>query len=208
MPVIAEMKVPHQFPKALFISQGFLVACYMSFGMVIYMYCGQYITSPSLANAGGTLEKIAYGISIPGFMMTSTLWVHVAAKFLLVRILRDSPHLQANSVVHWATWLASTIGLTILSFILAKAIPFFNYIPGLIGSLCCSPTCLVIPAFMGLYLHKGKWFSGGDVTAICVLHGITIVGGSFMAIAGTYTTIQSIVDAYAAGGVAGAFTCG
>ena len=28
------------------------------------------------------MEKIAYGIAIPGFMMTSTLWVHIAAKFV------------------------------------------------------------------------------------------------------------------------------
>ncbi|KAI8256928.1 N amino acid transport system protein [Colletotrichum sp. SAR 10_77] len=54
---------------------------------------------------GGTLEKIAYGISIPGFIMTTTLWVHLAAKFLLVRILRNSVHLQNKSFVHWATWL-------------------------------------------------------------------------------------------------------
>lgn len=45
-------------------------------------YCGQYVASPSLASAGGTLEKIAYGISVPGFIMTSTLWVHLAAKFV------------------------------------------------------------------------------------------------------------------------------
>ena len=84
MPVIAEMRAPKTFPKALFILQGFLVACYISFGMVVYMYCGVYIASPSLASAGGTLEKVAYGVSIPGFMMTSTLWVHVAAKFVRV----------------------------------------------------------------------------------------------------------------------------
>lgn len=45
-------------------------------------YCGQYVASPSLGSAGGTLEKIAYGIAIPGFIMTSTLWVHLAAKFV------------------------------------------------------------------------------------------------------------------------------
>ncbi|KAK5058751.1 hypothetical protein LTR84_011015 [Exophiala bonariae] len=208
MPVIAEMKVPKTFPKALFISQGLLVACYMSFGMVVYMYCGQYIASPSLASAGGTLEKIAFGVSIPGFMMTSTLWVHIAAKFLLVRILRDSDHLQDNSFTHWATWLSSTIGLTILSFLLAEAIPFFNFILGFIGSLCCSPTCLVIPAIMGLYMHQGRYFSNKKTIVLCGIHCITIVGGSFMTIAGTYTTIQSIIDAYASGGVKAAFTCG
>ena len=47
-----------------------------------FSYCGQYVASPSLASAGGTLEKIAYGISVPGFIMTSTLWVHLAAKFV------------------------------------------------------------------------------------------------------------------------------
>lgn len=49
-------------------------------------YCGQYVASPSLASAGGTLEKIAYGVSIPGFIMTSTLWVHLAAKFVSAAI--------------------------------------------------------------------------------------------------------------------------
>lgn len=61
---------------------------------------------------------------------------------------------------------------------------------------------------MGLYMQQGKYFSNKRTTALCVIHCITVVGGSFMAIAGTYTTIQSIVDAYAAGGVKAAFTCG
>ncbi|KIW10754.1 hypothetical protein PV08_10053 [Exophiala spinifera] len=207
MPVMAEMKVPRTFPKALFISQGLLVACYISFGLVVYVYCGIYVASPSLASAGGTLEKVAFGISIPGFIMTSTLWTHVAAKFLFVRILRGSDHLQSNSVKHWVSWLSSTISLTIVSFLLAEAIPFFSLILGLIGSLCCSPTCLVIPGCMGLYMQRGNYKSSRKIMALCTLHCVTIVGGSFMAIAGTYTTIQSIVDAYASDSVAKAFSC-
>jgi hypothetical protein len=60
---------------------------------------------------------------------------------------------------------------------------------------------------MGLYMHRGNYFSSKKVMVICAIHCITVVGGSFMAIAGTYTTIQSIVDAYSSGGVKGAFTC-
>lgn len=37
MPVIAEMKAPKQFTKSLFTSQGFLAACYISFGVVVYV---------------------------------------------------------------------------------------------------------------------------------------------------------------------------
>ncbi|KAF7563731.1 hypothetical protein G7046_g380 [Stylonectria norvegica] len=207
MPVIAEMRNPKSYLKALFSSQGALSACYISFGMVVYFYCGQYVASPSLASAGGTIEKIAYGISIPGFIMTSTLWVHLAAKFLLVRILRDSDHLQSNSAIHWVTWLGSTLGITTLAFIVAEAVPFFSYLLGLIGSLCCAPTCLIIPAFMGLYMDRGNHRSSKVKMAICGLHFFTIILGAFITVAGTYTTISSIIDAYHSGAVGGAFTC-
>jgi len=29
----------------------------------------------------------------------------VAAKYLFVRILRNTGHLQANTLIHWGTWL-------------------------------------------------------------------------------------------------------
>ncbi|KAJ5385737.1 transmembrane amino acid transporter protein-domain-containing protein [Penicillium cosmopolitanum] len=167
MPVISEMKSPKSFSKSLFSSQGFLVICYVSFAIVVYLFCGQYVASPSLGSAGGTIEKIAYGISIPGFIMTSTLWVHLASKFLLVRILRNSKH------------LGSTIGISSLAFIIAEAVPFFGYLIGLIGSLCCAPTCLIIPALMGLYMYSED----------------------------NSHVVQSVIDAYQAGNVGGAFSC-
>lgn len=40
------------------------------------------------------------------------------------------------------------------------------------------------------------------------LHIFTFVIGSFITVAGTYTVIQSIIDAYSSGEVGGAFTCG
>lgn len=36
----------------------------------------------------------------------------------------------------------STLGITVLAFIIAEAVPFFSYLIGLIGSLCCAPTCV------------------------------------------------------------------
>ncbi|KAF5004539.1 hypothetical protein FDECE_8971 [Fusarium decemcellulare] len=207
MPVVAEMRVPSAFPKALFSSQAFLMACYVSFGMVVYYYCGQYVASPSLASAGGTVEKIAYGISIPGFIMTSTLWVHLAAKFLLVRILRNSTHLQSNTIIHWSTWLGSTLGISAIAFITAEAIPFFSYLIGLIASFCCAPTCFIFPALMALYMDKGNHTSSKLKMALFALHIFTALLGAFITVAGSYTSIQSIINAYNDGIVGGAFTC-
>lgn len=60
---------------------------------------------------------------------------------------------------------------------------------------------------MGLYMHRGQYTSSKKTMALCAFYSVTVVGGSFMAIAGTYTTIQSIVDAYAGGSVKHAFSC-
>lgn len=37
MPVIAEMRSPKLFTKSLYTSQAFLAACYISFGVVVYV---------------------------------------------------------------------------------------------------------------------------------------------------------------------------
>ena len=47
----------------------------------------------------------ADGIALPGLWVTCILYLHLAAKYFFVRLLRNSKHLQSNSVVHWGTWL-------------------------------------------------------------------------------------------------------
>lgn len=66
---------------------------------------------------------------------------------------------------------------------------------------------LIIPAFMGLYMDWEKRSSSKVKMSFCALHIFTIVLGSFMTVVGTYTTIQSIIDAYNDGRVGSAFTC-
>ncbi|KAL6850718.1 hypothetical protein ACO1O0_007843 [Amphichorda felina] len=139
MPVIAEMRSPKLFTKSLYTSQAFLAACYISFGVVVYV--------------------------------------------------------------------GATIGISAVAFIIAGAVPFFSYLIGLIGSLCCAPTCLVIPAFMGLSLEWKSRKESKVKMATCCLHIFTVVLGLFITVSGTYTTIQSIVDAYNSGAVGKPFTC-
>jgi hypothetical protein len=71
------------------------------------------------------MKKAAYGVGLIGLIVSACLYLHVscfflivqltsvkaanaiqvAAKYLFVRILRDSRHLQQNTVLHWGTWL-------------------------------------------------------------------------------------------------------
>lgn len=63
--LLAEMREPRDFPKALYMLQTFEIIFYTVAAVVIYYYVGQEVTSPALGSAGPVLKKVAYGIAIP-----------------------------------------------------------------------------------------------------------------------------------------------
>lgn len=48
VPVIAEMKQPKDYKKALFTCMAILNASYLSFSLVVYRWCGAWVANPSL----------------------------------------------------------------------------------------------------------------------------------------------------------------
>lgn len=207
LPVISEMKRPKDYSKAVYLSMTLVTASYLTFSLVIYRWCGKWISSPSLGSAGETIKRVAYGIALPGLLVSGCLYVHVAAKYLFVRILRDSKHLQSNSPVHWGTWLGCTVGLSAVSFILAEAIPIFTYILALVGALCYAPLAVSLPGWLWLHSHWGYW-KGGVVRKGCYILHVLMVGlGLFVAVAGTYGVVMQIMQAYQDGKIDGVFSC-
>ncbi|KAJ5775297.1 uncharacterized protein N7511_000308 [Penicillium nucicola] len=186
LPVISEMRRPKDYPKAVYLSMSLVTASYLTFSLVIYAWCGKWIASPSLGSAGETVKRVAYGIALPGLIISGCLYVHVAAKYIFVRILRNSRHLQANTAVHWGTWLSCTIGVAAISFVLACAIPIFNYV---------------------LALSSGLLEGGVLRMMMYAFHVFLVLLGLFMAVGGTYGVVVQIKDAYADGEIASAFSC-
>lgn len=200
LPVISEMREPRDYRKALFLCMGFVTAAYLCFSLVVYRWCGTWVASPSLGSAGQTIKQVAYGIGLVGLIVSACLYLHVAAKYCFVRILRDSRHLQANTVVHWATWLGLTFGMAALSFILAEAVPIFNYLLALTGSLCFAPMAIMLPGWLWMYDHQ-EWRGSGRVwqKAVYWAHAALIPLGFFMCVGGTYGVVEVIIEAYASG---------
>jgi hypothetical protein len=58
-----------------------------------------------ILSAGQTVKVVAFGIGMIGLIVSVCIYLHVAAKCLFVRFLRNSQHLQANAFVHWGTSL-------------------------------------------------------------------------------------------------------
>lgn len=207
LPVISEMREPKDFRKALFICMGIVTAAYLSFSLVVYRWCGQWVASPSLGSAGPTIKIVAYAVGFIGLTVSGCLYLHVAAKYVFVRILRNSPHLQSNSFLHWATWLSCTLGLGSIAFILAEAIPIFNYLLSLTGSICFAPIAISLPGWLWLYDNK-EWKRGTALQqTVWWAHIAMILLGAFICVGGTYGVIVEIKGAYASGLIGSAFSC-
>ncbi|KAJ9092895.1 hypothetical protein QFC21_006607 [Naganishia friedmannii] len=63
--VIGEMRNPKFYNRSLYICQAVVTATYLTIGIVVYYFCGQYLANPALGSAGGTIKKIAYGVALP-----------------------------------------------------------------------------------------------------------------------------------------------
>lgn len=154
LPIMSEMRRPQDYRKACITGGVIVGAMYLSFSLVIYRYCGTWLSTPAFGSAGLLFKKISYGISLPGLLIGVGIYQHIASKYLFVRILRDSEHLQRNSVTHWSTWLVINLVLGSLAFIVAEALPILNYLLGLTAALCAAPFSLVYPILLWVYDYK------------------------------------------------------
>ena len=79
---ISELKDPNEYPKALFMLQGWDIMMYVVASIVIYRYGGPDVSSPSLGSTAPIVEKVAYGIALPTIIIAGVINAHVAAKFV------------------------------------------------------------------------------------------------------------------------------
>ncbi|KAL1583678.1 hypothetical protein WHR41_07541 [Cladosporium halotolerans] len=207
LPVISEMREPRDFRKSLYLCMAIVIASYVSFSLVVYRYCGAWVAVPSLGSAGPTIKIVAYAVGFMGLLVSGCLYLHVGAKYVFVRILRNSEHLQADTWVHWTTWLGCTGGLGAIAFILAQAIPIFNYLLSLTGSLCFAPIALSLPGWLwchdNIAWRRGKWWQ----QIVFWITALMIPLGMFICVGGTYGVVVEIKEAYASGRIGSAFSC-
>ena len=107
-------------------------------------------------------------------------------------------HLTSNSMIHWCTWLACTLGSTVIAYLIASGIPFFNSLVLLIGALLGAFLAYQPTGCMWFYdnwskrdTRNWKWMLMACWSAFIILIG------SFMTVAGTYGSIVSIINSLA-----------
>ena len=76
--IASEMRDPTHYNRALVLCQSVVTVFYLSIGIVIYYYCGSYVSSPALGSAGPTVKIVSYGFALPGLIVSTLLFVHVS----------------------------------------------------------------------------------------------------------------------------------
>lgn len=212
---IAEMKTPADFPKALWLVTIGEIILFTLVGSIVYVYTGnQYNTAPAFGSLGNEVyKKISFSFMIPTLIFLGVLYASISARFIFFRIFDGTRHKTSNTVVGWSAWAGILAVTWVGAFIIAEVIPFFSDLLSLMSSLFDSFFGFI---FWGVaYLRMRRvdrgegWLKNMSIKeTIGVAINVFIIGiGFFFLGAGTYTSVQSILNDYNNGLVGGIFTC-
>ncbi|EQK98083.1 Amino acid transporter, transmembrane [Ophiocordyceps sinensis CO18] len=210
---IAEMRDPREFPKSLWACTVAETVTFSIVGAVIYVFTGdQYVRSPAFGSLHGLYRKISFSFLLPTILFLGCLYASLTTRFIFFRLFRNTRHLKDHTVVGWASWAGILLATWASAFIISQVIPFFSSLLSVISSLFNSWFGLI---FWGIAFFRMRHADRktGKVTGLvsdAMLQAVNhfIVGiGLFYLGAGTYASVQSILDSFAAGEVGGVFRC-
>lgn len=118
---IAEMREPRDFPKALAALTFLEMILFLVVSVVGYYYLGQYAEAPMIGSL--LLEKhrkAAFAFVIVPTVIIGAIYSNVTAKFVYRRFLGNSRHAHSHTVLGWGTWIAITIVIWGIGFVLGK----------------------------------------------------------------------------------------
>jgi hypothetical protein len=193
--VINEFKKPEDFPKALALLQITDTSLYLIAAVVTYIYVGPDVPSPALSASNSmTMRKAIWGIAIPTIVIAGVIYGHVAAKYIFVRIFRDSKHMVRRTKTSTLAWFGITFGIWVLAMVIAESIPVFNSLLGLIAALFVSWFSYGLPGLFWLWMNWGNLFTSTRQTISCVANVFLLLTGFLICILGGWASIESLVE--------------
>ncbi|CAO1618710.1 unnamed protein product [Parajaminaea phylloscopi] len=205
----SEMKHPEDFPKALYAVTAAEFGLFLTVGIVVYYYAGQYTSAPAVAVLSPKFKKAAFSFVLPTTIIIGIIYAAVVAKYLFVRFFGKTRHFANHTVIGWTGWTLIVVVTWIFGWIIGEAIPFFSTLISLLSALFDGYIgfCLCALAFFKAY--KGSlWHGQGPRRKAETAFNVFLVGvGLFVFGVGTYTSVQAIINDYASGAVKAPFTC-
>ena len=187
-----EMHTPTDYVKSIW-SLGLIeIFIYTLTGAMIYAFVGEDVQSPALLSAGPLITKIAFGVALPVIFISGSINTTVG-RYIHGRVYKNSVTRYINTTKGWATWLGLITVITIIAWVIAEAIPFFDDLLSISSALFISGFTFYFPALMWFMLiREGPWHSGKNLLLSIANAGCFLIG-VFVLVTGTYAAITDIV---------------
>lgn len=205
---MSEMHTPTDYVKSIWALGLMEIFIYTLTGALIYAFVGNSVGSPALLSAGSVVSRVAFGVALPVIFISGSINTTVVGRYIHGRVFKNSPIKYISSPMGWITWVSLAAIITVIAWVIAEAIPFFNDLLGIISSLFISGFSFYFPAiFWFMLLKEGKWNSSWRNIGLSIINGLVLLMGLAILGCGTYASVQDIVDKYKSKSVGSSFTC-
>ena len=189
--IVCEMADPREFDKALYATAPFQVGAFMLVGCIGYAYLGDaargLLTS---ALPEGPYSQAAAGALYVHLLITYLIKGTVLARFLHRKLSPST--VNDTSARGQLVWLAVTTGLLLLCCCVALAVPAFDELTSLVGSIQTPLLGFAVPAVL-LYTARRHTGRAMSTLTLVALGGVLAFGVVFAA-AGTAASTIDIID--------------
>lgn len=205
---MAEMHTPEEYVKSIWALGLIEMFIYTLTGAIIYSFVGSDVSSPAILSGSKVVARVAFGLALPVIFISGAINTTVVGKYIMGRVYPHSELRYVNTRKGWTIWLVLIAALTLIAWVIAEAIPFFNALLGIISSLFISGFTFYFPAlFWFSILKEGKWNANRKNIGLSVLNSFVLVIGIVVLVCGTYASVEDIIQSYAKGTVGGSFAC-
>lgn len=205
---MSEMHTPKDYVKSIWALGLSEIFIYTVTGALVYAFVGNDVESPALLSAGFTVSRVAFGVAIPVIFISGSINTTVVCRYMIDRAFKNSPIRYINTFAGWSVWITACAIVTVIAWIIAEAVPFFNDLLGLISSLFISGFTFYFPAmFWFMLIKEGPWYRGAKNISLSIVNGIIFAMGLAILGCGAYASVQDIMTKYNSGAVGGSFTC-
>ncbi|KAJ5682505.1 Amino acid transporter transmembrane [Penicillium macrosclerotiorum] len=187
-----EMHTPADYKKSILALGVAEIVIYTLTGALIYAFVGQDVASPALSSLGNVLSRVAFGIALPVIFISGSINIVIFGRQVHGTIFANSPIRLVASRAGWLTWLATISVGTVIAFVIAEVIPFFNDLLSISSALFISGFTYYFPAIMWFLLLRKKGESRWSLAQIILNIAIFLMGLVILA-GGIYSSVNDIV---------------
>jgi hypothetical protein len=232
---MSEMRKPADFWKGLVCAQAVIYCCYVTFGMVVYSFQGQFAFNPAMQGLSPYNWQTAANIMfLFSGLIAACLYGNIGVKVMYVNVLQELFHAPplTTKTGKWM-WVGLVPMYWAIAFIVCAAIPQFSYISGLVGAVCILQFTYTFPPILmlGFEIKKNailpseefdtitgtfmrtdngmkRWTRGfKHKWHINAFNVFFALGAATTAVLGIYSSIVSLIGGFSGKTVATSFGC-